>query len=173
MSQRRSRKDTGSKHPLWPVWAICGLLMLGILVMFLRMLPDKRPKHSDIAVVEIPDTAEVRFRTADFPTGELRLFRISGTGVTLAAKRLEDRHVHVALSSCTVCSREGHKSYAKKNEMFCGVCNQPMRFDNDRVAAKTSSGQCPLPEIPISEKDGAVIIAMRDVLTVADRALMK
>ena len=88
-------------------------------------------------------------------------------------KRLEDRHVHVALSSCTVCSREGHKSYAKKNELFCGVCNQPMRFQNDKLAAKTSSGQCPLPEISVLEKDGAVVIAMKDVLSVADRALMK
>ena len=173
MSQRRSMRDTGTKHPLWPVWAICGLLTLGILIMFWRILPDKTPKNSDIAVLNIPETAEVRFRTADLPAGELRLFRISRTGITLVVKRLQDRHVHVALSSCTVCSREGHKSYARKNELFCGVCNQPMRFENDKVAAKTSSGQCPLPEIPASENDGAVVIAMRDILTVADRALMK
>ena len=173
MTPRRSMRGREDKFALWPVWFICGLLVLGMVAISLRMFLDQKPKISDIAVTELPTTGEIRFRVQEFSAGQLRLFRIAGTGITLALKRLADHRVHAALSSCTVCSRQGHHSYAKKNDLLCGVCNQPMRFENDAVAARSTKGQCPLPEISVSEGGEQIVIATRDVLLAADRALMK
>lgn len=172
MSQQRNR-SAGSEHPLWPVWAICGLLVFGMVIVFVRVFLSERPKSSDIAILDFPKTPEIVLRAADLGPGELRLFHVSGTGITFAVKRLADRHVHAALSSCTVCSRQGHKSYAKRNELFCGVCNQPMRFENDANVARRAQGQCPLPEIPVSEMNGEVVITLKDLVRVTDHTLMR
>jgi uncharacterized membrane protein len=173
MSQRRSKRTTSAVHALWPIWAICGLLVFGMIAVYVSVSLSERPKASDIPVLDVPETSEIVLHTADFGQGQLRLFHLAGTGITFAVKRLSDRHVHAALSSCTVCSRQGHKSYAKKNEMFCGICNQNMRFENEASAQKSAKGQCPLPEIPVLEKDGEVAIALKDLVRVADQALMK
>lgn len=173
MIRRAKNKGAGGRHVLWPLWAICGFWVLSIVVFFAVTSFKERPKISDIAVIDVAETNEIRFHAADFPAGELHLFRISGTGIVLALKRLPDRRVHAALSSCTACSRQGHNGYARKNEMVCGVCNQPMRFENDAIAAKSAKGQCPLPEVALSEQDGTIVIATKDVLKVADQALMK
>lgn len=170
---RYSKKNVGGKYVFWPVWAVCGVIVLIMLAAAVRFYIDQRPKESDIAVVDMPEGNEIRFHSADFPIGQLHLFRVSGTGITLAVKRLADRRIHVSLSNCTVCSRSGHRSYAQKNELFCGVCNQPMRFEKDALAEKTAKGQCPLPEVPVSEESGNIMIATKDVLRVADEALMK
>lgn len=172
MIRRAKSKGAGDRHALWPVWAICGFWVLAIVVAFAVTIFKERPKVSDIAVIDLPETSEIRFHASDFPAGELRLFRISGTGVILAMKRLADRHVHAALSSCTACSRQGHNGYARKKEMVCGICNQPMRFEDDTITANTKD-RCPLPEVPVAEDKETIVIATKDVLRVADRALMK
>lgn len=171
--RRYSKKNLGGKYVFWPVWVICGFIVLTMAAASIRFYLDQQPKESDIAVVDVPEDKEIRFRSTDFPTGELRLFRVTGTGIILAVKRLADGHVHVAVSSCTVCSRQGHKSYARKNELFCGVCNQPMRFEKDEFAASTAKGQCPLPEVRAVDEEGTIVIATQDVVRVADQALMK
>ncbi|MDT8069531.1 MAG: Fe-S-containing protein [Terriglobia bacterium] len=173
MTRRLREKTIAGKYVFWPLWALCGVLLLSLMYVFVRIYIDERPKGSDIAVVDIPETREIRLQTADFHLGELHLFHVSGTGIILAVKRLKDWRVHAALSSCTVCSRQGHNSYAKRDQLFCGICNQPMRFENDTVAARTAKNQCPLPEVPISEQGGTIVIASKDVLRIADRALMK
>lgn len=173
MKRRFRDKTLANKHVLWPVWALCGVLLLIPLYLLVRAYVDERPKESDIAVIDLPQSSEFQLHATDFPSGELHLFHLSGTGITLAVKRLADFRVHAALSSCTVCSRQGHRSYAKKDELFCGICNQPMRFENDTLAARSAKGQCPLPEVPVSEQGGTIVIAMKDVLKVADQALMK
>jgi hypothetical protein len=166
------KRSVGGKYVFWPVWALCGFLALTMLAAAVRLYLDQRPKRSDVAVMDIPAGNEIRFHSADFPIGQLRMFRVSGTGITLAVKRMPDR-VHVALSNCTVCSRHGHKSYAQRSELFCGVCNQPMRFAEDALAARLAKGQCPLPEVPVSEERGTIVISTNDVIRVADQALMK
>lgn len=173
MSQQRSKRTISASHALWPVWAICGLLVFGMIAVYVGVSLSERPKASDIPVLDVPETSEIVLHAADFGLGQLRLFHVAGTGITFAMKRLSDRHVHAALSSCTVCSRQGHKSYAKKNELVCGICNQPMRFENDASAQKGAKGQCPLPEIPVFEKNGEIAIALKDLVRVADQALMK
>ena len=170
---RYSKKNVGGKHVFWPVWVVCAIVVLIMAAAAIRFYLDQQPKKSDIAVVEVPEDNGIRLHSADFPTGQLHLFRISGTGITLAVKRLADQRVHVSLSNCTVCSRSGHKSYAQKNELFCGVCNKPMRFEKDALAERTAKGQCPLPEVPVSEESGTITIVTKDVLRVADEALMK
>jgi hypothetical protein len=136
------------------------------------MALDERPKASDIAITELQATKEIRFQAADFRTGELRLFRMSGIGAVLALKRLADGQVHAALLDCAIaaCSRKRH-SYARKNELLCGMCEQPMRFENDVSTANQANNRCPLPEVPVSEDAGRVVIATRDVLKVRDQAI--
>lgn len=172
MRHRKKSVSTGDWHALWPVWALCGALILGCVYAITRVYVEERPNASDVAVIEVPETSEIRFHAADFPAGELRLFRISGTGIVLALKRLPDRHVHAAISSCTACSRQGHNGYAKKNEMVCGICNQPMRFENDTTAGNAKN-RCPLREIPVSEDKETIAFATKDALRIEDRALMK
>lgn len=171
--KRRLKDKTAAKYVFWPVWTLCGVLLLFTVLAMVRVYIDERPKHSDIAAVDIPQTTEIQLQAADFRLGELRLFHVAGTGIMLVAKRLQDLRVHAALSSCTACSRQGHVGFAKKNKMICGVCNQPMRFENDANAARIAKGQCPLPEVPLSEQGGTLVIAMKDMLRVADQALMK
>ena len=173
MFQRRSTRTTSAIHALWPIWAICASLVFGMIAVYVGVSLSERPKASDIPVLDVPETSEIVLHTADFIPGQLRLFHVAGAGITFAVKRLSDHHVHAALSSCTVCSRQGHKSYARKNEMFCGVCNQTMRFENDASVQKSVKGQCPLPEIPVSEKNSEIVIALKDLVSVADHALMK
>lgn len=170
---RRQTTDKLSRRAALPLWGISGLLVLAMVVVMMRLYFDQRPKTSDIPSIEVAGLPEIRFASSTFPAGELKLFRISGTGVILAAKRLSDHRVHFALSTCKACSREGHKSYARKNELFCGTCNQAMRFENDRHAGNDATGQCPLPEIPALETDGTVTVALKEILRVADQQLMK
>ena len=173
MSRRSSNKGAADKLALWPMWALCGVLLLVIIAGITRAILDERPQPSDIAVVELPAASEIRFQSADFPTGELRQFRISGSGVLLTVKRLVDGHVHAAFSSCKACSRQGRRSYARQNQLLCGVCNHPMRFENDANTAREANKSCPLPEIPISEDGGKLVIAPKDVLKLRDQALTK
>ena len=124
MSRHSSNKGAADKLALWPMWALCGVLLLVIIAGITRAILDERPQPSDIAVVELPAASEIRFQSADFPTGELRQFRISGSGVLLTVKRLVDGHVHAAFSSCKACSRQGRRSYARQNQLLCGVCRR-------------------------------------------------
>jgi hypothetical protein len=173
MKSHSRTKSIGNKYAFWPVWVLCGVLLLIFLSIITRTIWDERPKVSDIAVVELPATSEIRFHAADFPTGQLRLFRISGTGISIVMKRLADGRVHAALTSCTACSRPGRKSYTRQNELVCGTCNHPMRFENDANTASDARNRCSLPEIPVSEGDGRLMIAAKDVVEIRNQALMK
>ena len=91
-----------------------------------------------------------------------------------AVKRLADGQVHAALSKCTTvaCSRR-RSSYARNNELMCGMCNQPMPFENDSATPRAIRKHCFLPEVTVSEDGGTVVIATKDVLTLADRVGLK
>jgi hypothetical protein len=166
---KKDNRRATNKYTLWPVWALCGGTLLVILFLMARMVLNERPQASDIAISEVPAINDIRLPEESFPSGQLRLFRISGTRVVFAVKRLADKKVHAALSSCTtaVCSRR--PSYARNNELMCGMCNEPMHFENDSAAPRAVRKHCFLPEVTVSEDAGAIVIATKDVLTLADR----
>lgn len=169
MKHRQVARNKG-KYALWPVWALCSLLLVTIAVALTWMTLSERQKASDIAVVNLPDESEIHLKTADFQPGELRLFHVFGTNIVLAVKRLSDGKLYAALSTCTTaCSRQRH-SYAKKNELICGMCNQPMRFAGDQGTTAKATTRCPLPEVPIKDNAGEVLIATKSIVEVAHRA---
>ena len=173
MKSHSRTKSIGNKYAFWPVWVLCGVLLLVFLSVITRSILDERPQASDSAVVELPATSEIQFQAADFPAGQLRMFRISRTSISIAMKRLADGHVHAALTSCTACARQGRKSYTRQNELMCGTCNHPMRFENDANTARDANNHCPIPEIPVSEGEGKLMIATKDVVKARDQALTK
>jgi hypothetical protein len=162
-------KRSNDKRALWPVWALCGMLLLVLAASITGMFWLERPRTSDIAAVDVVAASDIRLGSSEFPQGQLRLFRISDNSILLAAERLTDRRVHVALSGCKACSRQGHKSYSHQNELMCGTCNHAMRFENDVSTAKQASSRCPLPEVPVTEHAGAVVISASDVQRVAEQ----
>jgi hypothetical protein len=171
---KKDNKQAGNRYALWPIGALCGGLLLVILSLIARMVLNERPKASDIAISEVPAINDIRLQQESFPSGQLRLFRISGTNAVFALKRLADQRVHAALLSCTtaVCSRR-HPSYARQNELMCGMCNQPMHFENDSATPRAARKHCFLPEVTVSEDGGAIMIATKDVLAPADRVVLK
>ncbi len=54
MSQRRSKRTTSAVHALWPIWAICGLLVFGMIAVYVSVSLSERPKASDIPVLDVP-----------------------------------------------------------------------------------------------------------------------
>ena len=159
------RKKPGNSA-FWPVCVIAAAILLFCAYAGLRSHMDERPHDSDISVADLNGQDQIRIPSAELPVGLLRLFRIADH--TVAVKRLSDGRVHAALSSCTMCARQKNPSYARKNEMMCGYCNEPMRFENDPT--RSTKPQCPMAEIPWTEKDGEITIVSASVADVAERA---
>jgi hypothetical protein len=166
---KSKNKRTSYKRALWPLWVLCGLLLLVLAVAITGIFWSERPKASDIAIVDVAATSEIRLTATDFLVGQLHLFHISGSSILLAVERLTDGRVHVALSACKACSRRGHKSYTRQNQLICGTCIHAMRFENDASTARQASSRCPLPEIPVAERAGTVVIGTSDVQTIAEQ----
>jgi hypothetical protein len=101
----------------------------------------------------------------------MHLFEVSASGqkVLFLVQQTEGKGVHVALASCRACYHNRDSHYARKGQMMCGKCKEPMAFESGSQQA-TRNG-CALPEIHHTETDRKVTVLTNDVLAQAATAV--
>ncbi len=151
----------------WPVWALCGGLMLLSVIALASVYIADRPQKSDIPVVAMSKDQDLHLDAAKLSPRQLHLFEVSASGqkAKIVVEMTDDKTVHVALASCRTCYRSHNRHYAKNGQMMCGECNSQMNFEvKDRKAGTTG---CALVEIPHAETSSNITVLTRDVLAVA------
>jgi uncharacterized membrane protein len=157
----------GDWYTLWPVWALCGglllLLVFGLGWVYVVNLPPK----SDIPLVALGGGRDLHLDPSKLSSQQLHLFeaRASGQKVKFVVERTQDKTVHVALASCRICYRSRDRHFAKSGQMMCGECNMPMNFESRDQKPGTNS--CALVEVPHAETDRDITVLTSDVLAVA------
>ena len=166
-AKRLKMPQRGDWYALWPVWAICGCLLLlaafGLVWQYVANLPQK----SDMPVIALDGGRDLHLERGKLASQQLHLFeaRASGQKVKYVVERTQDKTVRVALASCRICYRSRERHFTKNGQMMCGACNMPMNFESkDR---KTGTNSCALVEIPHTETDRDITVLTRDVLAMA------
>jgi uncharacterized membrane protein len=161
----KHRKTTyrGDWHALWPVWALCAVLLLFVGIVVFQEHRATLPQKSDIPVISLGDAQDLHLDRSKVSSPQLHLFEASASGqkVKFIVQRTQDNTIHVALASCRVCYHSRNSPYARKDEMVCGRCRQAMRFESKDQKAGTNT--CALAEIPHTETDREVVVLARDV----------
>ena len=152
---------------LWPVWALCTILLAYGIFVIVRQYREDLPQKSDIPVVALGDGQNLHLDPRNLSSPQLHLFEASASGqkVRFMVQRTPDQIVHVAVASCRACYRNRSFHYAKNNELICGKCEEAMDFESK--VEKTSANHCALVGIPHVESDHDVAVLVRDVLAEA------
>jgi uncharacterized membrane protein len=154
-------------HVLWPVWAICSILLLFGVFVLVREYRANLPLKSDIPVVALDKGRDLHLDRSELDSSQLHLFeaRASGLAVKFVVQRTPDQTIHTALASCRACYRSRNRHYARQGQMMCGECNMPMNFGPQ--GKQPSANSCALVEIPHTETDRDITVSARDVLAQA------
>jgi uncharacterized membrane protein len=154
-------------HVLWPVWAICSILLLFAVFVMVREYRVDLPQASDIPVVALDQGRDLHLDVSRLNSQRLHLFeaRASGQRVKFVVQQTPDQTIHTALASCRACYRSRNRHYARQGQMMCGECNMPMNFGSQSKQA--SSNSCALVEIPHTETDRDITVSARDVFAQA------
>ena len=167
-----TRKHPKSSHNgdwnvLWPVWALCTILLAFGIFVIVRQYREDLPQKSDIPVVALGEGQNLHLDPRSLSSPQLHLFEASASGqkVKFIVQRTPDQIVHVAVASCRACYKNRNSHYAKNGEMICGKCEEAMDFESKERQARTN--HCALVGIPHSESDHDVAVLVRDVLAEA------
>ncbi len=166
-AKRPKTPKRGDWYALWPVWALCGGLLLFVAFALVWQYIAGLPPKSDIPVVALEGGRDLHIDPSKVVSQQLHLFeaRASGQKVKFIVERTQDNIVHAALASCRTCYRSRDRHYAAQGKMMCGECNMPMNFVSRGKQASTNS--CALVEIPHAETDRDITVLTRDVLAMA------
>jgi uncharacterized membrane protein len=165
--KRLTTPKRGDWYALWPVWALCGglvlLLAFGLGWEYVANLPPK----SDIPVATLDDGRDLHMDPRKLVSEQLHVFEAHASGQKLKfiVERTQDNVVHAALASCKTCYRSRDRHYAAKGKMMCGECNMPMNFVTQ--GKQTSTNSCALVEVPHTETKENITVLVRDVLAQA------
>jgi len=164
---RRKPSLRADWHVLWPVWAICSILLLFAVFVMVWEYRSDLPQKSDIPVVALGEGRDLHLDASKLSSSQLHLFevRASGQKVKFIVERTQDNVVHAALASCKTCYRSRDRHYAAQRKMMCGECNMPMNFVSQ--GKQTSTNSCALVEIPHTETGRDITVLARDVLAQA------
>lgn len=166
---RKHRKPSrhGDWQVLWPVWAICTILLLFGAFVIVRVYREDSPQKSDIPVIALSEGQNLHLDQSKLRSPQLHLFEASASGqrVKFIVQRTPDQTVHVAVASCRACYRSRNSHYARNGEMICGQCKEAMDFEPKGRQANTN--HCALVEVPHTESDGNVAVLVRDVFAQA------
>ncbi len=151
----------------WPVWALCGGLMLLSVIALASVYIADRPQKSDIPVVAMGKDQDLHLDMTKLNLRQLHLFEVRAAGqkARVVVQRTDDNTVHVGLASCSICYRSHNRHYAKNGQMMCGECNSQMNFETKDRKAGTNS--CALVEVPHTKTDRDLTVLTRDVLAMA------
>jgi uncharacterized membrane protein len=157
----------GDSHVLWPVWAICTILLLFSGFVILREYREDSPQKSDIPVIALSEGQNLKLDQSKLRSPQLHLFEASASGqrVKFIVQRTADQTVHVAVASCRACYRNRNSHYGRNGEMICGQCKEAM--DIESKAQKARTNHCALVEVPHMESGGDMAVLVRDVFAQA------
>jgi len=163
--------ERGNSYMFWPLCLITAFLLLPIGLTVVHEYLANRQQHSDIATVCLGDGHDLHLDRSKLQAGQMHLFEVSTSGQKLLflVQQTQDRVVHVALASCKACYHNRNSHYARKGQMMCGKCKEPMTFESGSKQA-TRNG-CALPEIHHTETDREVTVLTNDVRAQAATAL--
>ncbi len=158
-------------YMFWPLCLITAVLLVPVSFNLVSEYLANRPKHSDIAPVFLGDGQDLHLAKSNLQTGQMHLFETSASGQKLLflVQQTQDKVMHVALASCKACYHNRDSHYARKSQMMCGKCKEPMTFESASQQATRTS--CALPEIHHKETDHEVTVLTSDVLAQAATAL--
>jgi hypothetical protein len=159
VGRNHARSSRGSKwYVLWPVWALCTILLTFSVFLVVREYREDLPQKGDIPVIALADGQNLHMHPHRLSSPQLQLFdaNASGQKVKFLVQRTPDQIVHVAVASCKVCYRNRDSHYARNTEMNCSKCKGAMVFDSKRRQANTS--HCAPVELPHAESDGDVAV---------------
>ena len=177
MSNRRIKVNHLKIHQradwymFWPLCLIAAFLLVPIGLTVIHEYLANRQQRSDVAAVSLGDGQDLHLDRSKLQTGQMHLFEVSASGQKLLflVQQTQDRIVHVDLASCKACYRNRDSHYAKKDQMMCGKCKEPMTFESGSQQA-TKNG-CALLEIHHTETDRKVTVLTNDVLAQAATAV--
>jgi len=157
----------GDWHLLWPVWAICTILLLFGAFVIVREYREDSPQKSDIPAIALFEGQNLHLDQNKLRSTQLHLFEVNAAGkaVKFIVQRTPDQIVHVALASCKACYRNRDAHYARNGEMICGQCKESMDFESK--GRQPRANHCALVEVPHEESNGDVAVLARDVLAQA------
>ena len=168
INRNLTKSSRGSKwYVLWPVWALCTILVSFSVFLLIREFRDDLPQKSDIPVLALAEGQNLHLDLHKLSSPQLHLFEASASRqkVKFLVQRTPDQIVHVAVASCKACYRDRGSHYARNGEMICGKCREAMIFESKGVP--TSTNHCALVEVPHTESDGDVAVSVPDVFALA------
>src|ERR1035438_2067687 len=148
----------GDWKVLWPVWALCTILLAYGIFVIVRQYREDLPQKSDIPVVALGEGQNLHLDPRNLSSSQLHLFEASASGqkVKFIVHRTPDQIVHVAVASCRACYKSQSLHYARNGVMVCGKCEHSMNFESKGRQANTN--HCALVEIPHTESDRDVAV---------------
>jgi uncharacterized membrane protein len=166
-AKRLKAPQRGDWYAFWPVWALCGGLVLYFTVALVWQYVAGLPQKSDLSVVVVDGGRDLHLDPGKLGSQQLHLFeaRAAGQKVKFVIERTQDKTVHVALASCRTCYRSRERHFTKNGQMMCGECNMPMNFESQSEQASTH--RCALVEVPHTETDHDIAVLARDVIAQA------
>jgi uncharacterized membrane protein len=169
--QRPQSSLRGDWHVLWPVWALCSILLLFAVFVMARQYRADWSQRSDIPAVVLAEGRDLHLDASKLSPPQLHLFeaRASGQRAKFVVQRTQDQTVYTALASCRACYRNRDRHYARQGQMMCGKCDMPMNFES-RSQQESTNG-CALVEIPHTEADRDITVLNRDIFAQAEKQL--
>ena len=115
-----------------PLGLVTAFLLLPISFNLVSEYLANRPQHSDIASFALEDGRDLHLDKSKLQNGHIHLFEASASGQKLLflVQQTQDKVVHVALASCKACYHNRDFHYARKGQMMCGKCKEPMTFES-------------------------------------------
>ena len=158
-------------YMFWPLCLITAFLLLPISFNLVGEYLANRPRRSDVASVELGSGQNLHLDKSKLQNGQIHLFEASASGKKLLflVQQTQDKVVHVALASCKACYHNRDSHYAKKGQMMCGKCKEPMTFESG--SRQPNKNGCALLEIHHTETDREVTVLTNDVLAQATTAV--
>ena len=157
----------GEWRVLWPVWAICSVLLLIVIFAIVWEYRAELPEKSDIPVIVLKEGQDLHLDRSKLSPSQLRLFEANASGqrAKFIVLQTRDQIVHVAVASCRACYRYRDSHYVRKGEMICGLCKNAMIFDES--GQTVHSDHCALVKVHHVESDREVTVLSRDVVAQA------
>ena len=158
-------------YMFWPLCLIAAFLLLPISINLVSQYLANRPQRSDVTSVALGSGQDLHLDKSKLQNRQIHLFEASTSGQKLLflVQQTQDKVVHVALASCKACYHNRDSHYARKGQMMCGKCKEPMTLESATQQATMTS--CALPEIRHKETNHEVTVLTSDVLAQATTAL--
>ena len=151
---------------MWPLWTICGVLIVFMLVEFGFAVREELSKKDDIAEAAVPAGQDLRMVLDHLVARRLYLFSYpgdQGRRIRFVVRRTSDGAIHTDMASCQACYRSEHPHYTHDGQIVCGRCSHPMQRQDEK-GLTSEQKQCALIPLPHSIHDNEVVVSAQSIL---------